>query len=40
MLHLLGNDMKDFDAIDDLKRQRLACRDHHGLVVLPREPRG
>ena len=39
MLHLLGNQVKDFDAVDDLKRQRLAGRDHDGRVVLPRAPR-
>ena len=39
MLHLIGNQMKDFDTIDDLKWQRIAGRDHDGLVVLPRAPR-
>src|SRR5919109_5139480 len=38
MLHLVGDDMKDFDAIHDLKRERIAGRDHDGLVVPPREP--
>jgi hypothetical protein len=40
MLHLFGNQMKDFDAIDDFKGERVARRNYDRLVVLPRAPWG
>ena len=37
MLYRIGNQMKDFDTMHDLKRERIAGRDHDGLVVLRRQ---